>query len=150
MFDYILFTPHKINYESSMGKAIDIKGKRFGFWVAIESAEKNKNGQTQWLCQCECGTKRAVTTNSLRTGNSTSCGCNKCPDLTKEKFEYLLVLNLDISQNKDRRYWKCLCSCGKIITATTYQLRNGKITSCGCKSIGNVFLFNIQKLDIAS
>lgn len=114
-----------------MGKFIDLKNQRFGFWVVLELAGKNKNGQTQWLCQCECGGKKIVTANSLRTGNSTSCGCNHTPDLTNEKFGQLTVEKLD-SKNNGRRYWICQCNCGQKITASTYQLRNGLITSCGC------------------
>lgn len=115
-----------------MGKLINLKNQRFGFWLALEPAEKNKKGQTQWLCQCECGTKKVVTTNSLRTGNSTSCGCNHSPDLSNTKFGKLEVLKQDNSKTKGRRHWVCKCECGSLITVSTYKLRNNKINSCGC------------------
>jgi len=118
-----------------MGKLIDISGQRFGFWLAKSLGPKNKNGQTQWLCRCECGKEKLVTLNSLRTGNSTSCGCNHTPNLEKEKFGKLTVLALDNIKCDGRRRWVCQCECDRIITATTYQLRNHKITSCdSCRS----------------
>lgn len=115
-----------------MGKMINLKNQRFGFWLALEPAEKNTKGQTQWLCQCECGVKKIVTTNSLRTGNSTSCGCNHTPDLTNIRFGKLLVLKQDNSKSNGRRHWVCQCDCSNLITVNTYQLRNDKISSCGC------------------
>jgi hypothetical protein len=114
-----------------MGKTINITEQRFGFWVAKKPGEKNKNGQTQWLCVCECGKEKLVTLNSLRTGNSTSCGCNHAPNLHEKKFGKLLVLKIDVTKTGGRRHWECQCRCGNLITATTYQLRNKIVTSCG-------------------
>ena len=117
-----------------MGKFIDITDQRFGFWVAKTLGPKNKNGHTQWLCKCECGKEKLVTLNSLRTGNSTSCGCNHAPNLENEKFGKLSIIKLDTTKNDGRRRWFCQCDCGTTISATTYQLRNDKIKSCGsCK-----------------
>ena len=48
----------------------------FGRWTAIGPAIKR--GRTiYWFCQCECGTKKFVTLQSLRNGGSRSCGCLK-------------------------------------------------------------------------
>lgn len=120
-----------------MGKRIDLTGQRFGFWVVAQQAGKNKNGQTQWSCLCECGLTKVVTTNSLRTGNSTSCGCNHAPNLINEKFGQLTIVELQNTSDKSRRYWKCQCECGKFLTLSTYQLRCGLTTSCGCKTEHN-------------
>ncbi len=130
-----------------MGKLIDLKGQNFGFWIVLESAGKNKTGQTIWLCQCDCGNKKTVTTNSLRTGNSTSCGCNNTPNLTNKKFGELLVLHQDETKDKGRRYWLCQCSCGKILSANTNQLRNDKIISCGCKNTKSEVIYNEKNID---
>jgi hypothetical protein len=115
-----------------MKKRLDLTNVRFGFWIVLGPAGKNGQGKTQWLCQCDCGTKRAITTNSLRTGNSTSCGCNHCPDLINQKFGNVTVLSLSESKKNNRRNWLCKCECGKSITLTTYQLRNSNIKKCDC------------------
>ena len=117
-----------------MGKLIDLSNKRFGFWLALKPGSKSKSGQTQWLCQCECGIKKEITSNSLRSGNSTSCGCNHAPDLTNLVFGDLTVLNLE-SHNDGIRKWNCKCSCGNNTIVNTYKLRQNIITSCGCRTI---------------
>jgi hypothetical protein len=47
-------------------------GQRFGRWVVL-SRDKPRH----WLCQCDCGTQKAVYGPSLKTGLSKSCGCLK-------------------------------------------------------------------------
>lgn len=54
--------------------ALDLTGKRFGKLVALYRVE-NKDGKTQWLCQCDCGNTKVVKTEKLRSGNTISCGC---------------------------------------------------------------------------
>lgn len=115
-----------------MGKLIDLSGQRFGFWLVLKRGENNKKGQVQWLCTCECEKEKLVTSNSLRTGNSTSCGCNHTPDLTGQIFGKLKVIHLDSTLNNGRRHWICVCDCKKIIIVNTYNLRNNKVVSCGC------------------
>ena len=112
-------------------KLINIVGVRFGFWMVRARDVNNKHGQVQWLCECECGIKKLVSSNSLRTGNSTSCGCNNAPDILSSKFGHLIVLMKDTSKY-GRRYWICECVCGKIVRANTHQLVDGVMSSCGC------------------
>jgi hypothetical protein len=125
-----------------MGKLIDLCGQRFGFWLVKSKGENNKHGQTQWMCTCECGLEKLVTSNSLKTGNSTSCGCNCVPSLINQKFGKLIVKSLVLNKN-NRRYWLCQCNCGKIIKISTYKLRAGLIESCGCDS----FKKNVESLN---
>lgn len=113
-----------------MGKLIDLTKQRFGFWVVQNRDNNTKSGQVQWNCLCECGNNRLVTTNSLRSGNSTSCGCNHAPDLTDKVFDKLTVVKLSNPIHKGRRYWLCKCECGKEVIASTYSLRECQITSC--------------------
>lgn len=102
--------------------------------MVLGPAGKNGQGKTQWICECDCGTKRNITTNSLRTGNSTSCGCNHCPDLVDQTFDDITVLSLSDCKKNNRRNWLCKCKCGKALILTTYQLRSD-IKKCDCKNI---------------
>jgi hypothetical protein len=115
-----------------MSKLIDLTGQRFGFWIVKNRNDNNKSGQVQWLCTCECGEKKNVASNSLRTSNSTSCGCNHNPNLTNKTFGKLKVLDINISDDKSRRHWNCRCKCGNIIIVSTYKLRQKITRSCGC------------------
>lgn len=53
-------------------------GLKFGRWKVINSSELRTPAKTiQWVCECECGTVKLVTGNSLRMGKTKSCGCLK-------------------------------------------------------------------------
>jgi len=116
-----------------MSKLIDIAGQRFGFWVAEYRVPNTTKGVVRWSCLCDCGTRKNITTNSLRSGNSTSCGCNHSPNLIGIRFSNLVVINQDKSKGKhSKRYWNCQCDCGNSVIASTHKLRSNLITSCGC------------------
>lgn len=60
----------------------DFIGKRFGKLTVKSIAEDGhykKNGKTyktrRWNCVCDCGGVATCYESSLKSGNSTSCGC---------------------------------------------------------------------------
>ena len=58
-----------------MGKFIDLTGQTFGRLVAVRRSGTSEHNAAVWECRCECGRVINVTSNNLRTGHSTSCGC---------------------------------------------------------------------------
>lgn len=57
-----------------MGAFIDLTGQKFTrLTVLCRIGTKHKS--PLWLCECECGNKTKVTTCSLRSKNTQSCGC---------------------------------------------------------------------------
>lgn len=110
-------------------------GQRFGKWTVLEEAPK-KDGRTTWLCQCDCGTKRAVIEKSLTSGRSQSCGCSRGGtnklDLRGQTFGDLTVLSPAPNKDNGRTAWYCQCKCGNTIVVGTKELRNGDTKSCGC------------------
>ena len=58
-----------------MAKASNLIGQKFGRLTVIERLENTKDGQTRWLCQCECGNKTSVRISNLKNGHVKSCGC---------------------------------------------------------------------------
>lgn len=54
-------------------------------------------------------------------------------DLSGEKFGMLTVLEYAGKSEKGYHSWKCKCDCGKIVVKSGKGLRNGHITSCGCR-----------------
>lgn len=53
----------------------DLCGQRFGRWTVIGVHSVGRSAETLWTCKCDCGTEKAVFSNSLRRGVSQSCGC---------------------------------------------------------------------------
>lgn len=58
-----------------MPNFIDLTGQRFGSVVVLERAKNNEKNEVMWLCKCDCGKKFITRARSLRSGETTSCGC---------------------------------------------------------------------------
>ena len=59
-----------------MSTRTPLVGQRFGRWLAIEEELDPKKRHTV-LCRCDCGTKRSILAQNLKSGGSKSCGCYK-------------------------------------------------------------------------
>lgn len=57
-----------------MKKLIDLTNKKFGRLTVIKQAPTTRK-RTWWICKCDCGNVVTVRSDSLRSGNTTSCGC---------------------------------------------------------------------------
>lgn len=57
-------------------RLIDLTGQRFGRLTVVERGE-SLSGHTRWKCVCDCGNECLVHATSLKSGNTTSCGCYK-------------------------------------------------------------------------
>jgi len=58
-----------------MASRIDLTGRRFGRLVAIRDAGADKSRNRTWLCLCDCGNEKVVSSALLKNGNVQSCGC---------------------------------------------------------------------------
>lgn len=69
-----------------MGKAVDLKGQRFGRLVALQPV-RDENGYLKgWECVCDCGKRCVCPPGNLRSGITRSCGCLK-EETRKENME---------------------------------------------------------------
>ena len=118
---------------------IDLTGQVFGKLKVLADTNERRSGKMVWLCQCECGNQVFVSSDSLRSGRTRSCGCivrQLKYDLTGEKFGNLLVLgpvkNSWIKGNETR--WKCKChNCGRTVEVSSYWLRHSNPNGhCKC------------------
>jgi len=50
---------------------------RFGAWTVLSQGPNGVSRRTRWLCRCDCGTERLVSTIHLTRGTSKSCGCKR-------------------------------------------------------------------------
>lgn len=92
----------------------DLTGRTFGNWTVIRKAERRQ----YWICQCACGTEKAVSAQSLRRGASRSCGCLPYPrkDISGEKRGHLTALRQTgkIIDSSTEYVWRC--DCGNEVT----------------------------------
>lgn len=59
-----------------MPKFVDLSGQKFTRLTVLGmSKQRSPQNEILWDCLCDCGTKRKLTTRSLKCGNSRSCGC---------------------------------------------------------------------------
>ena len=56
-------------------RMIDITGQRFGRLLVLERVGLSKSRSARWLCRCDCGTEKTITSHSLRICGTKSCGC---------------------------------------------------------------------------
>ena len=100
-----------------------------------------KPNRTIPVCEAKCllcGTVKQYRLYNLRSGQTTSCGCqNRLPDLTGKRFGFLTVLRRDEQKSGSVRYI-CRCDCGKEISAVASKLVRGAVVSCGCKRGGRM------------
>ena len=131
-----------------MGKLQDLTGQKFGKLTVIERAP-NQGGRTAWLCKCDCGNEKIVISKSLKSGNTTSCGCYHkevvskqfSKDITNQRFGKLIALEPTQERKHGSVVWKCQCDCGNIHYTTAELLLRGTTQSCGCThSRGNALI----------
>lgn len=53
----------------------DLTGLKFTRLTVKKRVENMKDGQAQWLCECDCGKETIVRTSYLNNGHTKSCGC---------------------------------------------------------------------------
>lgn len=78
-------------------KREDLQNQRFGKLIVIGYAYTNERNRAVWLCECDCGKKKEVTTGNLKSGTTRSCGC-----LHKEQLAKKLTTH---GEYGSRLYW---------------------------------------------
>lgn len=132
-------------------------GQKFGRLTIISPITKSNQSQNKlWKCLCDCGKETYVSSNTLLSGKTKSCGClskeqakingqNTKKILDGQRFGKLLVLK-DSNQRTKKHdvLWECLCDCGNKTLVSTSNLKSGHTHSCGCsKSKGNAKIVQI-------
>jgi hypothetical protein len=56
-------------------KSTDFVGKRYGKLIVIDLVQASGEKRKKALCRCDCGNTKIIAISSLRSGDTTSCGC---------------------------------------------------------------------------
>lgn len=117
-------------------KKIEMIGKIYGNFLVKAEAPKRDNGNKYYICQCSCGSLKEVEGNSLRRGQTTSCGCkakNKTQSLVGKTFDRLTVKAVSNKRsNSGCVLYECVCFCGKTAFVDSPNLKKRRVKSCGC------------------
>jgi hypothetical protein len=133
---------------TSKALSLDLTAKRYGKLTVICKADRpasRKQQASYWKVQCSCGSDPWVLAGfELTSGKAVRCprcsrreqgrkSSQRVPCLAGERFDRLLVLrDWGTTKSGDRNYL-CQCDCGNQSTVVMYALKNGDVSSCGCK-----------------
>ena len=126
-------------------RKIDLTNQKFGKLTVLHSTPNRIAGSVCWLCKCECGNTKEISTTQLRSGGVRSCGCStpmpwlqdyfttrSKKDYAGQKFGRLTVVEDTGKKMFGARVLKCKCDCGNFHEVPVTNLVNGRTKSCGC------------------
>ena len=115
-----------------MGKFINLLGQKFNHLTVIDKAPRNKSGQIQQACSCDCGSDKIVyaAATRLKRGAVKSCGCIKTSKyktrLVGKRFGKLTAIEcVGKYKNTNAYAWHCKCDCGNDTVVKASSLLNG-------------------------
>jgi len=97
-------------------RKIDLRGQRFEKLVVVKESGRNKHGRVLWECECECGEERVISSNDLRSGHTTSCGCKRTESKIKHGY----------SRHPLYGIWSTMIQRCTNTKATSYQYYGGR------------------------
>jgi hypothetical protein len=139
------FKKYDLKSKIKTGGALNVKdltGFNFGKLTVKNLYNVGEHGK-EYLCECDCGNTKIIRGSSLTSGATKSCGCNigksnigivrdnLANSRIGEKFNHLLIIDIDINTSKDN-LMVCQCDCGNITKQVYADLKSEKVISCGC------------------
>ena len=83
----------------------DITGKRFGKLVVLGKGESKGPGRTAWNCICDCGNKKTIRGDALKSGSTTSCGhCLRNENAVKSSFVMVPISINEVKKEADLQH----------------------------------------------
>lgn len=123
-----------------MAKRLNLIGQRYGLLTVIEELAQ-KGTKRRFFCRCDCGNTVTALMDSLRSGNTKSCGCLRKINVSEantinligQRFGRLTVVARSTEPTTEISVrWVCRCDCGAETVVTSSNLRSGQMVSCGC------------------
>lgn len=123
---------------------IDLTGQKFGRLTVLyrdETKPKGHQCKVYWVCRCDCGNTKSISSDKLRSGETQSCGCLQkerakeanFQDISGKQFGFLVPLYPLEKRKWGKIVWHCKClNCGGETDVIHSYLTNGDTKSCGC------------------
>jgi len=159
------WTPERVVTTPLRAKSnIKIKD-RFGRLVIIKAASMGSSRKRRWRCLCDCGQKVTVREADMKSGLTTSCGCQRRDSTRAARQSGAEDITGFVTQSGARVVgtagafktcrngtqsvlWSCECVCGAAFESVAQPLRSGQRQWCrkGCPSRREVIVgMNTQK-----
>jgi len=117
-----------------MPKLRDLTGRIVGRWTVLRL--HSTGASTYWWCRCACGTEKPVLAYMLAHNKSQSCGCRgpqwQSRQRVGEKYKGQRYGRLVVLGTGESFGVQCLCDCGTKLDVQHFNLKSGRISSCGC------------------
>ncbi len=75
----------------------DLTDKKFGGWIVLKEAGRDKHKNILWLCRCVCGIEKVIKGSYLTGGRTGGCGKGSC------NHSYTNGTTIDIRHNREIR-----------------------------------------------
>lgn len=113
----------------------NIAGQKFGKLTALHPTSERIHGSVVWRFHCDCGNECEFGLHDVKSGNTSSCGCQKhhrSIDATGQQFGCLTAICATEKTHKGCIVWRFKCLCGNEIERSLSSVRAGQVKSCGC------------------
>jgi hypothetical protein len=106
------------------GVRVNLLGETFGY-LRVVAGPFIEDGCTWWMCACDCGNETKVRSNSLRAGDTKSCGCYARSQTSIRSKTH------GMSKTAIYRTWRCMLSRCYYEKDRCYSIYGGRgITVC--------------------
>lgn len=126
-----------------MGKFIDITGETFGR-LTVLGRDGYEGDRIMWSCRCSCGNVVSIPSNSLKSGNTRSCGCLKREEMAERFTKHGYAAE---GRTPEYRAWQSIqmrCYNNKLAAYSRYGGRGIKVCERWKESFDN-FLADMGK-----
>lgn len=130
-----------------------LEGKKYGL-LTILKAYRNDKHEKICLCKCTCGKEKKVRYSNMKRGKTKSCGHleainrKRYVNLINNSFGNLTVIGKTNNRREGMIIWKCKCSCGRSVFATSKQLKRGYVKDCGYHDLDKLIGRNFGELSV--
>lgn len=89
---------------NSKRSCLDLTGQRYGRLTVLERVSEMGAPKVLWKCRCDCGKERIIKAESLRNGDTVSCGCYSIDRMiqysTKHGLRYTRIYDIYCGMKK--------------------------------------------------
>ena len=108
-----------------MSSLINLENKRFGRLIVSKRMSNGSGGKSRWLCTCDCGGSKIISSDVLRRGISRSCGCIvKTHGMSYKKIYSVWANMKDRCTNKNNRKYPRYGGRGIVVCSRWQKFEN--------------------------